>query len=670
MQKISKKRIKNRHFLRKAVVFTIISTLLLTAFLPAFNAEFRNVFYKIKDTSYFSRHDPEPIDSEPAISNIDANPDPQKFGGFVNITCNVTDPDGVAEVFLNITDPNNSYQNFSIKANNTGDVYYCNKTYNLAGKYTFFIWAKDTNENSISSSIYTFVVIRWNVVLSVSESNGKNDTAIFGEVDDALDGQDIYDTPKPPSPEHPYIRSWFDEGLNPPYNELWFDYKDYPDTETTWNLSIKTNSAPPLGDTDVNIVWNTDDINLTEYDVVELWNGSTRLLDMKTESNYSYDATYEDVYDFQIKCRMIYVAGAPSGFSATAVSTGQIDLVWSLGVNSDLTYVEWNSISSWSLGEGALLYNDSGTGVSHSGLDAHTTYYYQAWGWNETDKVFSSVFASDDDTTWNTVPVLGVPDPVNGSSGVDLSLVWSVSVSDGDGDSFDWSIECSNGDSNSSSGDSDGIKELDIVGLGYDTGYTVWVNVSDGFGGVVSDWFTFTTRIMPNIIDLKENWNLVSIPINESINKADIVVSHDGTNYSWNDAVTNNIILNFIYYWNAENQNYELKNNLDPGLGYWMYAYEDCNLMVSGNISDGYITNLTEKWNIMGIPFNESLAKQDLIVNYDGTDYTWQEAVDNTIILGFIYNWNRNTQTYSLSDNFVPGYGYWMYAYYNCTLKK
>jgi len=185
MQKISKKRIKNRHFLRKAVVFTIISTLLLTAFLPAFNAEFRNVFYKIKDTSYFSRHDPEPIDSEPAISNIDANPDPQKFGGFVNITCNVTDPDGVAEVFLNITDPNNSYQNFSIKANNTGDVYYCNKTYNLAGKYTFFIWAKDTNENSISSSIYTFVVIRWNVVLSVSESNGKNDTAIFGEVDDA-----------------------------------------------------------------------------------------------------------------------------------------------------------------------------------------------------------------------------------------------------------------------------------------------------------------------------------------------------------------------------------------------------------------------------------------------------------------------------------------------------
>ena len=670
MNNISKRRILRKSSIRKAVVFTVISTLILTAVIPAYNAEFRNVIYKLKDASYFSRKDPYPIDSEPIISNIDATPDPQKIGEYVNITCNVTDPDGIDEVFLNITNPNNVNQNFSIKANNTGDLYYCNKTYDIAGQYTYSIWAKDINGNTEISSIFTFSVIRWNVVLSVSESSGKNDTAVFGEVDDAIDGRDIYDVPKPPSPENPYIRSWFETELASPYNELWFDYRDYPDTNEMWNLSIKTNAAPPIGDTDVNIQWNTDDINQTEYDVVELWNGSTRLLDMKTESNYSFNVTYDDVYEFQIKCRMIYVAQAPTGFTATAVATDQIDLVWSLGVNSDLTYVEWNSVSSWSLGEGSELYNDSGTGVSHSGLDAHTMYYYQAWGWNETDKVFSSVFAFDDDITWNTVPVLGVPDPVNGSSGVDLSLVWSVSVVDGDGDSFNWSIECSNGDINSSSGDSNGIKELDISGLGYDTGYTVWVNVSDGFGGVVSDWFVFTTKITPNIIDIKDNWNLISLPFNESIDKADIIVSHDGTNYSWNDAVTNNIVLNFVYYWNRLNHNYEIKNTLDPGYGYWIYAYQDCDLIISGNVSEGNITDLKEKWNIMGIPFNLTLQKEDLIIHYDGTDYTWQEAVDNTIILGFIYSWDRTTQTYSLSDNFVPGYGYWMYAYYNCTLKK
>jgi hypothetical protein len=173
-----------------------------------------------------------------------------------------------------------------------------------------------------------------------------------------------------------------------------------------------------------------------------------------------------------------------------------------------------------------------------------------------------------------------------------------------------------------------------------------------------------------NFIPLKTSWNLISLPFNESLDKTDIIVSYNDINYSWDDAVTNNLVLNFLYYWNRDNQNYELKNTLDPGYGYWLYAYVDCDLIVSGNISDGYITDLIENWNIMGIPFNSTLAKEDLIIEYGGTNYTWQEAVDNNIILGFIYDWDRNSQTYSLSNSFVPGYGYWMYAYYNCTLKK
>ena len=53
MKQISKKRISNKNFIRKAVVFTIISTLILTAAVPAFNAEFRNIIYKLKETSSF-----------------------------------------------------------------------------------------------------------------------------------------------------------------------------------------------------------------------------------------------------------------------------------------------------------------------------------------------------------------------------------------------------------------------------------------------------------------------------------------------------------------------------------------------------------------------------------------------------------------------------------------
>ena len=43
-------------------------------------------------------------------------------------------------------------------------------------------------------------------------------------------------------------------------------------------------------------------------------------------------------------------------------------------------------------------------------------------------------------------------------------------------------------------------------------------------------------------------------------------------------------------------------------------------------------------------------------------------SVENNIILGFIYSWTSTEQKYVLSDVFYPGYGYWMYAYYNCTL--
>ena len=98
-----------------------------------------------------------------------------------------------------------------------------------------------------------------------------------------------------------------------------------------------------------------------------------------------------------------------------------------------------------------------------------------------------------------------------------------------------------------------------------------------------------------------------------------------------------------------------------------------CMRILSGNASDGNnITSLKPGWCMMGLPYNLSLAKEDLIIHYSGADYNWTEATTgpDPIILGFIYDWSRNTQQYILSDTFDPGYGYWMYAYYNCTLKK
>ncbi|KYK23903.1 hypothetical protein AYK21_01970 [Thermoplasmatales archaeon SG8-52-2] len=178
-------------------------------------------------------------------------------------------------------------------------------------------------------------------------------------------------------------------------------------------------------------------------------------------------------------------------------------------------------------------------------------------------------------------------------------------------------------------------------------------------------------------VSIETNWNKISLPFNQSINKADIIVSYSGTDYSWSEAVSNTIILNFIYGWNRTNQNYDLINTMQPGYGYWIWAYDDCQLLFTINSSPSdTITSLQQYWNVIGPPFNSTVIKENLIITYNGSDYSWYEATtDNNeegepLILGFIYEWNSGTQSYVLSDNIKPGLGYWMYAYYECILKR
>ena len=70
----------------------------------------------------------------------------------------------------------------------------------------------------------------------------------------------------------------------------------------------------------------------------------------------------------------------------------------------------------------------------------------------------------------------------------------------------------------------------------------------------------------------------------------------------------------------------------------------------------------------MGLPHSYSLDNEDAVVYYDDEFYTWEEAVNNNIILDFVYGWDSADQKYISSDTFDPGYGYWMYAYDDCIL--
>jgi hypothetical protein len=175
------------------------------------------------------------------------------------------------------------------------------------------------------------------------------------------------------------------------------------------------------------------------------------------------------------------------------------------------------------------------------------------------------------------------------------------------------------------------------------------------------------------ICELCPSWNFISLPFNNSINKTDIIISVNQTTYSWEKAVNNNIILDYIYQWNRSNQNYESVDILNSGYGYWVYAYNNCTIWLQNTISfldDNYITDSISGWNIIGLPQNKTLEKENIAVYFNETYYTWQEAVNDSVILGLIYKWDEINQNYEQSGSLNPGKAYWMYAYKNCKLLK
>ena len=75
-------------------------------------------------------------------------------------------------------------------------------------------------------------------------------------------------------------------------------------------------------------------------------------------------------------------------------------------------------------------------------------------------------------------------------------------------------------------------------------------------------------------IDLKEGWNMVSVPLNQSVSKYDFLVDYEGV-YTWNYSVENGVLLDYVYGWDAENQYYEFVDVLEPSRGYWIWSYYD-----------------------------------------------------------------------------------------------
>jgi len=245
----------------------------------------------------------------------------------------------------------------------------------------------------------------------------------------------------------------------------------------------------------------------------------------------------KEMYTFTT--RNYFIPSPPSAFSASPYNKTVMNISWT-PAGSNLTYVEYNTVESWTRGEGILLENGSNTTTSQDGLTPATTYYYLAWSYNETDEKFSTTNTSANGTTSeNHAPAFYFPNPINGSSGVNVSLaIVNVTILDEDGDTFTWSIEGINITANNSAWDTNGSKEANINGpLEYNTTYTWWVNATDGYN-VTNVTYTFGTELNPGYMTV---WS--PIPINVSIGN-----TRPTANISISAATGSPIDIYFYYY--------------------------------------------------------------------------------------------------------------------------
>ncbi len=144
---------------------------------------------------------------------------------------------------------------------------------------------------------------------------------------------------------------------------------------------------------------------------------------------------------------------------------------------------------------GTLTMNSNGsfTYTPHANFYGTDIFTYKAYdGYNYSAVVNVSITIHP----VNDAPVFGTPTPRNGSTGSSLSLVWSIPITDVEGDLITWTIQCSNGQSNNSADETNGTKTLSLSGLTYSKIYTIWVNATDTAGSNLHTRRWYTIRPM------------------------------------------------------------------------------------------------------------------------------------------------------------------------------
>ena len=379
--------------------------------------------------------------------------------------------------------------------------------------------------------------------------------------------------------------------------------------------------------------------------------------------------------------RTQYAPDAPGNMSIVGSNRFNITLNWGCDDESDSTRLEYNNETddTWEIGDHDLLYNSTDSSTMHTGLNPDQTVYYKLWSYNVTDDVWSYNSTGSASTQSNNLAVLSNPNPSNGSSNQDLSLVWNVTIIDSDDDTFNWTIECSNGQSNSDDNDTDGSKQITITGLSYSSTYNLWVNVTDPYSTTYETYsFTVRDQYIPEIPGSFTATSVSRFQISLSWVKA---TNADYTYIEYNTTLST---------W-SKGQGTELYNstgtstihpNLTPNQSMYYCAWSYNSTDNIWNNTNSNSTNTTDQNNPVtygAISINNESINQDINLNWtivlqdsDGDTFNWTIECNNSQnsnannenngtktleLTNLSYNtaytiWVNTTDNYSSSDNF------------------
>jgi len=417
-------------------------------------------------------------------------------------------------------------------------------------------------ENQINSLNAPFADV-WEITLEFNEPGGAYDNAFFGEKTDASDGQDIFDVPKSPAAFPPYIRGWFDTDFPDPYDELWEEFKAYPDDSKTWNLSVQWVPSDYSSPTTLTISWDNTSFSSSDYVSVLLYDvdSSVYVSDMIIEASYTFTCPALALQNFQIICST-NLPPVANDDSATVIEdsiNNQIDVLANDNdPNGDiLTIINITQplYGSATYDSDYVYYTPN---ADYTGLDTFSYTVSDDEGEIDTASIYITITSVNDPPN-----IPNNPSPANGAIDVDVNVDLSWSCSDPDNDILTYDVYFGTTSnpllvSNNQTGTT-----YDPGTMGYSTQYFWQIVAWDPSGEYnASPIWSFTTSAIPN--------NPPNIPNNP--NPIDAATDVDvNINISWSCSDPDNDPLTYDIYFGDVNPpllvySGEINTTYNPGV--------------------------------------------------------------------------------------------------------